>query len=84
MLTKVFGRTVRAVEVPTIRLHDLRHVHATLALVAGVPVKVLSQRLGHASVQIAWDTYAHVLPDQDEHAAELFDRLVYGPSAGSA
>jgi len=57
--------------------HDLRHTHATLALQAGVGIKVVSQRLGHANVAITWDTYAHVLPDQDEQAAELFRRHVY-------
>jgi integrase len=57
-----FRRLVRAAGVPTIRFHDLRHTAATLLLAAGEHVKVVSERLGHASVQITMDTYAHVLP----------------------
>ena len=41
-------------------------------------IKVVSQRLGHSSVQLTWDTYAHVLPDQDDAAAEQFEAHVYG------
>jgi integrase len=47
---------------PYIRLHDLRHTYATLALEAGVHPKVVSERLGHAGIAITLDLYAHVLP----------------------
>ena len=47
---------------PRIRLHDLRHSYATAALSAGIPAKVVSERLGHANVSITLDTYSHVLP----------------------
>ncbi len=47
---------------PPIRLHDLRHTHATLALQAGVHPKVVSERLGHATVSITLDTYSHAIP----------------------
>jgi integrase len=47
---------------PTIRVHDLRHTHATLLLAAGVPVKVVSERLGHSTVTITMEIYQHVLP----------------------
>ena len=76
--TKVFRRIVARAGLPPIRFHDVRHTYATLALQAGVDIKVVSQRLGHANVGITWDTYAHVLPDQDEQAAELFQAHVYG------
>lgn len=45
-----------------VRLHDLRHTHATLMLKAGVHPKILSERLGHANIGITLDTYSHVLP----------------------
>ncbi len=45
-----------------VRLHDLRHTHATLMLKAGVYPKILSERLGHANIGITLDTYSHVLP----------------------
>jgi len=61
---------------PEIRLHDLRHTHATLLLAKGVPVKVVSERLGHASPTITLQVYAHVMPGNQRDAADLFARLV--------
>ena len=61
---------------PVIRLHDLRHSHATILLLAGVPVHVVSQRLGHASPVVTMTVYAHVLPGNQREAAHLFARLV--------
>ena len=58
-----------------IRLHDLRHTHATLMLKAGIHPKIVSERLGHASISITLDTYSHVLPGLQKAAAEKFDRL---------
>lgn len=63
---------------PAIRLHDLRHTHATLLLRAGVPVKVVSERLGHASVMITLETYAHVMPGMQAEAAATFAALMSG------
>lgn len=57
---------------PAIRLHDLRHVHATLLLKAGVPVHGVSARLGHADSAITLRVYAHVLSDQASGAADAF------------
>ncbi len=51
------------------RFHDLRHTYATLMIKKGVHVKVVSEALGHASIQITLDTYAHVLPGMMEQAA---------------
>lgn len=66
-----------------IRLHDLRHTHATLSLRAGVHVKVVSERLGHASIKITLDTYMHAIPAMQEEAAEQMASLVFGTSDGS-
>jgi integrase len=60
--------------VPVIRVHDLRHTHATLLLLAGVPVHVVSQRLGHASPVVTMTIYAHVLPGNQRDAANTFMR----------
>src|SRR5688572_25272641 len=54
--------------VPRIRFHELRHTHATLLLEDGKHSKVVSERLGHASVMITLDTYSHVLPDMQREA----------------
>jgi integrase len=77
-LTQRFERHVREAGVARIRLHDLRHTYATLALKAGVPTKVLSQRLGHASTGITEDLYMHVTPSMDADAATLVAGLMDG------
>ena len=61
---------------PAIRLHDLRHTHATLLLTAREPVHVVSQRLGHASAVVTMGVYAHVLPGSQREAADHFARLI--------
>jgi integrase len=61
---------------PVIRLHDLRHTHATALLLAGVPAHVVSQRLGHASPVITLSIYAHVMPGSQRQAGELFASLI--------
>lgn len=63
---------------PVIRLHDLRHSHATILLKAGVPVKVVSERLGHAGPMITLTVYAHVMPTMQRDAATKLAALVYG------
>ena len=75
-ITHRFRRLVRRLPVPTIRLHDVRHTHATLLLQAGVSIKVVSERLGHATIALTMDTYAHVLPAMDRDAAERFGALL--------
>lgn len=69
-------RSVAELDVPTISLHDLRHTHATLLLKAGVPVKVASERLGHANVAFTMSVYQHVLPGMQAEAAETFAALL--------
>jgi integrase len=67
---RLFVQHTHAAGLPQIRLHDVRHSYATAALAAGVPPKVISQRLGHATIAITMDTYSHVIPGLDEQAAE--------------
>ena len=71
-----FERLAREAGLPKIRLHDVRHSYATAALAAGVPAKVVSERLGHANIAITMDTYSHVLPGMDERAASIVARLI--------
>lgn len=73
-----FGRHVRRLGLPRIRLHDLRHTHATLALRAGVHPRVVQERLGHANVSITLDTYSHVDLDMQAIAAARVATLVTG------
>jgi integrase len=71
-----FGRLVARAGIRTIRLHDLRHTHATLALKAGVPVKVVSERLGHESPAFTLKQYAHVIPGMQAAAAAVVADLI--------
>ena len=65
---------------PSIRMHDLRHTHATLLLQAGVHPKIVSERLGHAKVSITMDVYSHAVPTLQREAAGKIASLVYGAS----
>jgi integrase len=73
-----FEQHAQAAGLPKIRLHDVRHSDATAALAAGVPAKVVSERLGHATIAITMDTYSHVLPGLDAQAAGTVARLILG------
>jgi integrase len=70
----------RQPKLPRIRLHDLRHTHPSLALAAGINPKVVSERLGHATVSITLDTYSHAIPALQEEAAERIAGLVLAGS----
>ncbi|MGI8483343.1 MAG: site-specific integrase [Thermomicrobiales bacterium] len=59
-----------------IRVHDLRHTHATLLLLEGTSAKVVSERLGHASISITLDLYSHVLPDMQDDAVDAIERAL--------
>ncbi|MFD2093343.1 tyrosine-type recombinase/integrase [Blastococcus deserti] len=63
---------------PVIRLHDLRHTHATLYLRAGVHPKIVSERLGHATISITLDVYSHAMPTMQREAATQVAALIYG------
>jgi integrase len=69
-LTRTFHRLCDAAGVPPIRLHDLRHGAATLALAAGVELKVVQDMMGHPSIVLTADTYTSVLPEVARKAAE--------------
>jgi len=75
-LRSAWGRIVRAAELPHLRFHDLRHIHATLMLLGGVHPKVVAERLGHADVGITLDTYSHVLPNLQAQAAAGLEKLL--------
>jgi integrase/predicted RNA-binding Zn-ribbon protein involved in translation (DUF1610 family) len=76
-ISRFWRQAVKKTMLPTIRLHDLRHTHATLALQAGIHPKVVSERLGHATVSITLDTYSHAIPAMQEEAATLIAGLVF-------
>ena len=61
---------------PDVRFHDLRHTAATLLLRAGVHPKIVSERLGHSSVQITLDVYSHTAPDMQQEAAGVLGQVL--------
>ena len=63
---------------PAIRLHDVRHSYVTALLASGVPLKVVSQRVGHASPMVTMAIYQHVLPGDDRAAADVGGRGILG------
>jgi integrase len=79
--SKTFDRRLRQarfVELPLIRLHDLRHTWATLALKPGVDVKVVSERLVYSSPVITWTIYQHVVKGMQADAAERVAASIFG------
>jgi len=75
-ISQTFERIARRAGVTMIRLHDLRHTHGTLLIAAGVPVKVVSERLGYATPTFTIETYQHVLPGMQADAARVFEQLI--------
>jgi integrase len=75
-VTRSYNRLVELAGVNRIRVHDLRHTAATILLRAGIPAKIVSERLGHASVGITMDLYSHVTPDMQDSAAEAISEIM--------
>jgi integrase len=71
-----FKRAVAGSGLPDVGLHGLRHTHATMLLEAGVPLKVVSERLGHSTISITADTYQHVLDHMQDRAADAMRGLL--------
>ena len=59
-------------------LYRLRHSCATLLLSAGINPKIISERLGHASIVLTLDTYSHVLPDMQQAASDKLEKILFG------
>ena len=73
VVTHSFSRSLKRCGLRHVRFHDLRHTHATQLLMAGVPVKVVQERLGHKSCQLTIDTYGHFMPGVQDEYIKQFD-----------
>jgi integrase len=73
LLGRYFKPLLKRAELPTIRLHDLRHTCATVLLMAGKHPKYVQELLGHASISITLDTYSHVIEGMDGGLADAMD-----------
>ena len=60
--------------VTQIRFHDFRHTHASILIAKGVDVVKVSKRLGHANAKITLETYAHLVPNEDNDLADIFEK----------
>ena len=76
------AKLVRRAGFPHVRFHDLRHSHASQLLKQGVHPKIVSERLGHATVGLTLDTYSHVLPGVQEQTVEQFDAVMRAAMEG--
>ncbi len=77
-LAKHFKAILKQACLPELRLYDLRHTAATVALAVGVSPKVVSEQLGHASTAFTLDTYAHVLPHMQDEAVARIEAVLVG------
>lgn len=78
MVKKDFKPLLREAGLPNIRLHDLRHTAATLALTAGVSPKIVSEQLGHTSAAFTLHVYSHILPHIQDDAAAKVEAALFG------
>jgi len=75
-VTKRFQKLLLAAGLPKVRLHDLRHTHASLLLARGIHAKVVQERLGHSSITMTLDLYSHITPGLEEAAAASLNGLM--------
>jgi integrase len=78
-ITRRFTKLCVEAGLPRIRLHDLRHTHATLALGLGIHPKIVSERLGHSTIAFTLDIYSHATPHMQSEAAVKFGELISLP-----
>jgi integrase len=77
-VTKQIGKEQTGLGLPRLTLHELRHSHATILLRAGVPVHIVSKRLGHIDPSVTLNVYADVIPDDDTSAVHVLSKAVWG------
>ena len=75
-IRRAFRKLLKVSGLPKIRFHDLRHTAASLMLNHGIPVLIVSKRLGHSKPSITIDVYGHIIPSKQEEAAQLMDNLM--------
>ena len=75
-----FNRDQPDEDMPPITLHGLRHTWATIALSAGIDIKIVSERLNHSSTHVTREIYTHVTPPMQSDAAERVAGLIRGPA----
>jgi integrase len=80
--SKRFKADAKRAGLPVIRLHDLRHSYATVALEVGIPATVVAETLGHSSATTTVNLYSRVNPPLQAVAADLIAGRIFGPASG--
>ena len=75
-ISQLFDRHLARTDIPRIRFHDLRHTHTSLLVAAGTPIKVVSERLGHAHPGFTRATYQRLIPGMSATAALDFANMI--------
>ncbi|HHX50578.1 MAG TPA: site-specific integrase [Clostridia bacterium] len=83
-LTRLFQQYLKKAGLPRVRLHDLRHTHASLLLKRGIHAKIVQERLGHSSITMTLDLYSHITPGLDQAAAASLNGLMKEKSPAEA
>jgi integrase len=81
MVKRYFTPALRRAKLPTIRFHDLRHTYASLLIAEGAHPKLISEQLGHASVQITLDRYGHLMDQSYGDASAALEAALFGSAA---
>ena len=76
-LSKTFHNFIKRNNLRNIRVHDLRHTNASLLLLGGTNMKVVSERLGHTDIKITMNRYSHVLEEMDKEASDNLSKLLF-------
>lgn len=77
VLSKKFNRFLKDNDLDHIRFHDLRHSHVTLLINSKVPIKVISERVGHSNVNTTLNIYAHTLKEMDSEASDKISEVLF-------
>ena len=75
-VTDAFRRLVKKNKMRHIRFHDLRHSHVSLLANEGINIQEIARRLGHANIEMTWNTYSHLYPREEERAVEILNKIV--------
>jgi integrase len=83
-VTRRFQAALARLKLPKIRFHDIRHGVASMLLAQGVPLKLVSEQLGHSTIAITADTYSHLDREQRRASADAIERAIGSPSTKPA